>query len=481
MRFLNRGNELARLRGASRRRSGGLVVVYGRRRIGKTRLLLEWVSETGGLYAVADQSAADVQRRYFATAASVLIPGFGDVEYPNRQTLLERLAREAARARWRGPLVFDEFPYLVAAAPELPSVMQRWLDHDAKGASLTVAIAGSSQRMMQGLVLSANAPLFGRANEILALAPLDVSYVSEAFGGITALEAVAAYSAWGGVPRYWELARDVEGDVMAQIDRLALDPLGPLHREPDRLLLEELPPAVETRPLLDAIGSGAHRVSEIAARLGRPATSMARPLERLISMGLIRRDVPFGESERAGRRSLYAIDDPFFRLWFRVVAPHRGQLVASTRAGRLQILRRHWDALVAQTWEDLCRRWVPRAGRASPVTLHEPWGPASRWWHGSAPEWDVVSQALDASALLLGEAKWSRKPWGVRETERALAEIRLRPAPRIAQFDDGAVVVRALFVADLDSAARAAVRRQNDVAVITANEILQGSPASSVH
>jgi hypothetical protein len=126
-----------------------------------------------------------------------------------------------------------------------------------------------------------------------------------------------------------------------------LDPLGPLHREPDRLLLEELPPAMETRPVLDAIGAGAHRLSEIAGRMGRPATSMSRPLQRLVAMGLVRREVPFGESEKKSRRSLYSIDDPFFRLWFRVVAPHRGALAAGSRATRRDLRQRHWPGLAS--------------------------------------------------------------------------------------------------------------------------------------
>ena len=141
--FLNRHDELARLRRAAGSAEGGLVVVYGRRRIGKTRLLLEWSREAGGLYTVADQSASDIQRRYFAEAVATRLPGFADVEYRDWAGLLARLARDAAVVGWRGPVIFDELPYLVAAAPELPSVLQRWLDHEAKQARLLVAVAGS--------------------------------------------------------------------------------------------------------------------------------------------------------------------------------------------------------------------------------------------------------------------------------------------------------------------------------------------------
>jgi AAA+ ATPase superfamily predicted ATPase len=305
MKFVDRQEELARLDRFAAGDEGGLAVVYGRRRVGKTRLLLEWEKKHGGLYTVADQSVAELQRRYFAEALDGVLPGFSEVEYRDWRSLLARVAREAQLAGWRGPLIFDEFPYLALASPELPSVLQRWIDHEAPAARLRMAIAGSSQRMMQGFVLSGDAPLFGRAKEILEIQPLQPVHLPEVFDVPDGVRWAELYAAWGGIPRYWELAQDAGGDVASQIDRLVLDPLGPLHREPDRLLLEEIPSALETRPLLDAIGAGAHRVSEIAERLGRPATSMARPLDRLVSLGLVRRELPFGEDEKASKaRSL---------------------------------------------------------------------------------------------------------------------------------------------------------------------------------
>lgn len=146
--------------------------------------------------------------------------------------------------------MLDEIPYLVLQAPELPSVLQHFVDHDAKRARLTLAIAGSSQRVMQGLVMDASAPLFGRARELLAMTPLPPAYVRDAFGSQELLE---AWTAWGGIPRYWELARDERGAIAARIDRLVLDPLGPLHREPDPILLEEVPSALEVRPVLSSL------------------------------------------------------------------------------------------------------------------------------------------------------------------------------------------------------------------------------------
>lgn len=472
MKFINRIEELSRLDSLMSSADGGLAVLYGRRRIGKTRLLLEWSNRHQGLYTVADQSAPEIQRRYFAETVAERLPGFADVEYRDWRGLLTRLAREARLEGWRGPLIFDELPYLVVSSPEMPSVLQRWIDHEARAAGLVVAVAGSSQRMMQGLVLSRDAPLFGRAREILELRPLDPVHLREVFGSRSAIELAEIFTAWGGVPRYWELASELDGDVHTHLERLVLDPMGPLHREPDRLLLEEVPSALETRPVLDAIGAGVHRVSEIAGRLGRPATSMSRPLDRLVEMGLVRREVPFGESEKKSRRALYKIDDPFFHFWFRVVAPHRGQLASSPRAVRMKLLGRYWKGLVGSAWEELCRQRLPRLDESSELGRLGPWGPASRWWKGSLPEWDVVSESLDGRYLLVGEAKWSSRPWSDRDLTRLTRAIKNKPPPGLSGKSAGKELIRVIFVPERDGQAAESVDGKDDVLVVTSSDLI---------
>lgn len=470
MKFLDRDEELARLDRLARRPGGGLAVVYGRRRVGKTRLLLQWCDRHGGLYTVADQSSADIQRRYFAQEIARRLPGFADVDYPDWRSLLVRLATEARASRWRGPIVFDELPYLVLSSPEIPSVLQHWIDHDALRAGLVVAVAGSSQRMMQGLTLSADAPLYGRARELMEVVPLDAVFLAQALGPRRIGDLIEHYAAWGGIPRYWELAAEESGTPVRCIERLVLDPLGPLHREPDRLLLEEVPSAVEARPLLDAIGGGAHRVSDIAGRIGRPATSMSRPLERLVGMGLVRREVPFGESEKKSRRSLYDIGDPFFRLWFRVVAPNRATLAAGTSHTRLKLLAGLWPMLTASAWEELCRSRIPRLQGSGALARSGPWGAAGRWWKGSSAEWDVVAESTDGKRLLLGEAKWSRKPFTNRALDTEIHTLVAKPVPDLPAKYRRLEVVRALFVPEIAPDLR---RRRADCLVVTGRDLLR--------
>ena len=152
-------------------------------------------------------------------------------------------------------------------------------------------------------------------------------------------------------------------------------------------------------------------------------------------MGLVLRETPFGSDPRSGKRSLYRIDDPFLRLWFRVVAPGRTALAQAPRETRLEYWRRHRAGLEAQAWEELCRMAVPFLHRsASPLADLGPWEPAQRYWRRNEPEFDVVARSVDGRRLLIGEAK---------AAARSLpgASLRFRPsAPRIAGLGDLEIV-----------------------------------------
>ncbi|MCK5796561.1 MAG: ATP-binding protein [Deltaproteobacteria bacterium] len=414
---------LDRLRGA------GLAVLWGRRRVGKTRLLVEWSRARDALYTVADLSAETIQRRYFAEAIASRVPGFAEAVYPDWRALFNALARAAAAGRVPGPIIIDELPYLITTCPSLPSTLQAFVDHEAQAAGLLLVVAGSSQHMMHGLVLDASAPLYGRAQAAFEILPLSAGYLGEALGLDRATDVVGAYALWGGIPRYWEMAESFGADIDTAVAELVLDPAGPLHREPDRLLADEQPNATVLRPILDAIGAGAHRLSEIASRIGRPASALSRPLRALQDLGLVRREVPYGVSPKTSKRSLYRIADPFLRFWFRVVAPRRGLLVAAPPSTRIAVWSKHKPHLLAEAWEELCRRAVPHLGPS--LDADGPFGPATRFWWGNEPEWDIVAESVDGTTLLLGECKWFHEPATEKLLDRTYRELARKGVPKV--------------------------------------------------
>ena len=424
MKFIDRKEEMSRLDRMISGGDAGMAVLWGRRRLGKSRLLTEWCGKHAGTYWVADESAAAIQRRYLATELEVVFPGISLVDYPDWKILLDRVSQEAKLRSWRGPLVLDEFPYLVAQAPELPSVLQRWVDREKREGGIILVLSGSSQCMMQSSILNSSAPLYGRADEIIRLEPIMPGYIRSALSIRDPQLALDYYTCWGGVPRYWELSKSFDADQMNAVNDLVLSPLGVLHDEIERLLRQEMPSAIPLRPILDAIGLGANKSSEIAGRLQVPATSITRSLKQLQELGYIWREVAYGESEKRSKKSLYKLADPFLRLWFRVVAPHRGSLQSATKAGRLKFLIDIWPQLRAEAWEDLCRKAVPYLSSSD-----NEWLSAGRHWVSNGSEWDVVSTSPDASMLLLGECKSLSRDAGQADINKIIKTVMAKETP----------------------------------------------------
>jgi len=422
--FINRTDEMNRLLSVVKRGGPALIVLWGRRRLGKSRLLTEWCREVNGTYWVADESAPAIQRRYLAEELGAVFPGFADVSYPDWSVLLNRLSTEARQINWRGPLVLDEFPYLVSGAPELPSVLQTWVDREKREGGIVLALSGSSQRMMLDSVLNANAPLYGRADELFKLEPLLPGYISKGMTISNPQCLLDFYTCWGGVARYWELALPFEDRYRDALDEQVLSPLGVLHDEVNRLLREEMPSAIPLRPIMDAIGLGAHRITEIAARLQIPVTSLSRGLRQLQDLGYIHREIPYGESEKSSKKALYRLADPFLRLWFKVVAPHRGILQTASKAVRVKWLDQNWPALRAQAWEELCRMALPHLG-----LFQREWMPAGRYWAGKQSEWDVVCRSRDDDMLILGECKSLARPATKTDIETILKSLMAKTVP----------------------------------------------------
>ncbi len=463
MKFVNRFKELGRLKKLFRSRTAGLAVIWGRRRLGKTRLLLEWTEKNKGIYFVADESSAFIQRKFLSIAIGQVLPGFSEAEYPDWQSLFSRLARDAIQAKWRGPIVIDELPYLISVSPELPSILQKFIDHEAKKAKLVIVLCGSSQRMMQGAILDESAPLYGRADELIKLHPIAIGYMPQALRLKTPRDIIEAYAIWGGVPRYWELVNKVDSNLFETIDRLVLDPMGPLNEEPQRLLYEESPPAIHLKPILDAIGLGARRLSEVAARMGEPITALSRPIDRLIELDLIQREVPYGIDPQNTKKTLYKIKDPFLRFWFKVVASRRSLFSQVSTPIRRKWLKEELPGLFSTTWEELCRTAVP--------ILSENWksiyGQAGRFWQGQGPEWDVLSQSIDGRYFLIGEVKWTEKKPSTQWIYKTIQELKNKGIPPVKRHPN-VQFHYALFIPEKPKG----LKLPPDVRIIEAKELI---------
>ena len=376
-----------------------LLILYGRRRIGKTRLLQQIVNEND-IYFIADQSETPIQIRAFAKIINRHITGFDTVIYPDWEscflTLNERLKEKIT-------IVIDEFPYLVKNAPELPSIIQKLFDRRS-ALSFHLFLCGSSQQMMHNLVVDSTSLLYGRADEIIKLLPMNISWLKEAIG-CSSIEAVEEYSIWGGIPRYWELRMQEHGMRQAIVKHI-LDRNGVLHEEPVRLFLDDSRDTVQMFTLISIISSGVHRLSEIASRMGKPATHLNRPLQRLIDLGYLKREIPYGSSPRNAKRTSYKVIDPFINFYFRYVVPDKTSLELGL-AGEIydKVVVPGFPEYCSGFWEDICRESIPLLFR------DKLFSPGSRWWRTSKGigqnEIDIVSSSKDGSEMIVAEVKWA--------------------------------------------------------------------------
>ena len=422
MKFVDRIDEAARLKDALAREKSSLVVMYGRRRLGKSTLIKRVLSDND-VYFLADRSESQYQRTLLAKVIAQVFPDFDKLAYPDWESMFRAVNYRTDK---RFTICLDEFPYLVEQSPELPSVLQKLVDE--KQLKYNLVLCGSSQNMMYGLFLDSTAPLYGRADEIMRLAPIRVPYIQEALS-LDAMNAIEEYSVWGGVPRYWEL-RENKSSLDDALWHNILSVNGTLYEEPVKLFQDDVKDIVKTSTIMSYIGTGANRLSEIAGRCNEPATNLSRPLKKLVDLGFLEKDVPFGIDEKNAKKSLYKIADPFMAFYYQFVVPNRSFIELGRRMPLEQALAAHFSEYVSMNWEKLCRDAV--TGNIVNGTVY---GKAKRWW-GSVfnedkkpeqVEFDVMAESLDKKYLLAGECKWTNQENGKQLTAELLRKANLLP------------------------------------------------------
>jgi len=420
MEFLDRKEERARLGRVLDGGEGAFVCLYGRRRCGKSRLLRECVKgRPNCLYYMADRSERTAQLVRFVAEAGNVFPGMRSAATGNWGLALDLWMAVSPPG---SVLVLDEFPYMVEVCPELPSVLRRIVDALPESGR-KIVICGSSQRMMQGFVLKASEPLYGRAAEIIPVRPLPFGWMRYAFPKASAVERLRMWGVWGGVPRYWELQQGHKGLIDAL--KVHLAPIGVLRHEPDFLLLDDVDDVAHVATVLSFIGAGAHRISEIAGRMNRQATDLSRPMQRLTELELIVRDQPFGSDVR-GKKSLYRIVDPFLDFWYSFVRPRWSRESFLDTQEDLEVFERDYRVHLGGIWERLVRETLKR--RPLPNSeVH--WCQVSRWWGAGQDhrpmELDVVAESEDGKNLLVGECKLTL---GRNEAAKCLSALKAKAA-----------------------------------------------------
>lgn len=430
--FVNRDTELAALeRWWNTQRAGSLGMVWGRRRVGKTELIHQFAAGKPTIFHTgARRPVADELRSLSAAAAPHLTDGLRDLEarpFGDWTDALETLAAAASR----GPLllVLDEFPELVQVAPELPSLLRAVWDRARSRTKLRILLCGSAVRTMES-IQEQREPLYGRFDLTLLLQPFRPHEVALMLRRLAPRDRALVWGIVGGVPQYlawWDAERSVEENLA----ELACAPGGRLLTEGELLMATEGGSTELASQVLYAVAGGRTKFNQIRDAV---RTDPTRTLERLRALRLVERVLPVTEDERSTRRRTYRVADNFLAFWLGVLGRHRSEIEQGLGRSILPVLLREVDDFMGARWEEAFRLHLRRL--ADGGRLGEGVVAIGPYWSAAAEGDDqneidaVVLAGRSRHAVLVGEAKWTRRTDGQRL--RWELERKARALPKVA-------------------------------------------------
>ncbi|MCA9973514.1 MAG: ATP-binding protein [Anaerolineales bacterium] len=469
--FVARERELQLLTDLYQRAGAQFLILYGRRRIGKTRLITYWGDglQTPYFYWMATQTSAANQLRNFSQALFQFLNPAAAIDatfsYVSWEAAFAEVARAAANSRL--VVVLDEFTYVMQADSEVPSLIQKAWDHQLKSSQVMLVLTGSLAGIIQRTALDYQAPLYGRATARLKLQPLPFGALAAMLPRYSAEQRVAVFTITGGVPAYIELFDDAL-NILQNLQQRIVTPTNVMLSDAVFLLREQLDQPRNYMAVLESIAAGFHRLTDLATMAGIERTNVAKYLLILRELGYVERQVPATvrrpEKSRQGR---YVITDPYLRFYFRFLAPH----LAAIEQGRVRqatsLLHDHLlDFIGTHTFEELCREWVNQAAeRGSLPFLPERTG---SFWSRQA-QVDVVAINWRAKAILLGECKW-----GKRAVDRDVIQALVNKTAKVLPEDANWQVHYAFFSRQGFTESARALANSHGARLITLAEVEQG-------
>lgn len=352
--FIGRRAELDTL-DAEYKRDNGFVVIYGRRRVGKTRLIKEFIKDKNAFYFLATKEIESQSMKRFAgvIARATKNPTLAKVNFNDWLDLFQVIADY--KPEEKKIIVIDEFPYLVKTNEAFPSILQNAWDEILCDNNVMLILCGSLISMMKKHALSYDSPIYGRRTAQIRLMPLTFSQLYKT-QNLSFTEAVEQYSVTGGVPKYLEFFDDKK-PLYEQITNTVLSKNGFLYEEPQFLLENEVQTPNSYFSIIKAIADKNHKLSKITAALSLETSKLTPYLTTLIELGFIEKRIPITEkSSEKTRRGLYFISDNFIRFWFKYVYPFKGELELDNTQIVLDELNKTFiERFVADEYENICQ------------------------------------------------------------------------------------------------------------------------------
>jgi AAA+ ATPase superfamily predicted ATPase len=421
--FIGRKNELIKLEQLYATEKFQFPIIYGRRRVGKTALINEFIKEKPAILFTGIESTVSQNLENLSRAIHRYLGNVGDAPiYPSFQAALEAVFQLSLDRRLI--LVMDEYPYAAKAYKPLSSVIQSLIDRYKDNSGLFLIMCGSSMSFMEEQVLGYKSPLYGRRTAQFRIQPFSFAEVREYFGSLSSEAVAEIYGVTGGTPQY-VLQIDKGLSVEDNVKLKVLDANSYLFEEPSNLLKQELQKVALYNAVITAIATGSSKLSEIASRAGEETSACVACLKKLVSLGIVRRETPYGEEN--SKRTVYGIEDNLFRFWYRFVPDNLSLIQNGMVDVAYNSVSAGMNTYMGAVFEEICKQYLWELNRRGEAAI--PFRSIGRWW-GNDPirktqaEIDIMGEA-DRDTALFAECKWRSEKTDVGVLDQLIERSRL--------------------------------------------------------
>ena len=413
--FIGREQELRTLDKLYHSDKFEFAVIYGRRRVGKTALINEFVKDKEAVFFTGVETNAKQNLDNFSRSImeySTQMPL--DSSFTSFQAALEYVF-ELSRTK-RLILVIDEYPYVARASKSLASTIQLLIDKNKDTSRLFLILCGSSMSYMEDHVLAYKAPLYGRRTAQFKIQPFDFFETCRYFPAFSNLDKAVIYGVIGGTPQYL-LQIDDRLSVEENIKNTHLNPNSAIFEEPNNLLKQEVREPAIYNAVITAIASGCSKMNEISTSIGEDTGVCSNYIKNLIMLGIVKKESPYGE--KSSRKTIYSIEDNMFRFWYRFVPQNISIISRGAADFAYQRIAPELPKYMGNIFEEICRQYLWKILLEGKCAVN--FCDLGRWW-GTNPrtraQEEIDIMGADKDTALFGECKWTNEKvdLGVLET-----------------------------------------------------------------
>ena len=413
--FIGRDQELHTLDRLFHSDQFEFAVVYGRRRVGKTALINEFVRDKKVIFFTGVETNEKQNLENFSKCIMEYATGVpADSYFSSFQAALEYVFELSAKKRL--VLVLDEYPYVARASKSLASTLQLLIDKHKDTSKLFLVLCGSSMSYMEDHVLAYKAPLYGRRTAQLKIQPFDFFQACECMGHFSDFDKALAYGFIGGTPQYL-MQIDDRLSIEENIKHTHLNPASSIFEEPNNLLKQEVREPAIYNAVITAIANGCSKMNEISTNIGEDTSVCASYMKNLILLGIVKKELPYGET--SSRKTIYSIEDNMFRFWYRFVPENTSIISRGAADLAYQRIAPELPNYMGGVFEEICKQylWKLLLNGTCAVNFNE----LGRWW-GTNPKTraqeEIDIMGADKDTALFGECKWTNEKvdLGVLET-----------------------------------------------------------------